>query len=70
MGTTKIPPLYFCPDCNALYQLVQIEAGSETNYREITCSNCGTPFPAREGKFVLKYFMLRKAARTQKWKRE
>jgi hypothetical protein len=25
--------------------------------------------PAREGKFVLKYFMLRRAARVQRWKR-
>jgi hypothetical protein len=62
-------PTYFCPNCNALYQIVRVEAGPETAYREITCRDCGGPFPAREGKLVLKYFMLRKAARVQKWKR-
>jgi hypothetical protein len=67
MPTDK--PLYFCPNCNALYQIVKVEAGPEIVSREITCRECSAPFPAREGKFVLKYFMLRKAARSQKWKR-
>jgi hypothetical protein len=28
--------------------------------REIACQACCRPFPAREGKFLLKYFLLRK----------
>jgi hypothetical protein len=27
-----------------------------------------TTFPAHDGKFVLKYFMLRQSARIQRWK--
>jgi hypothetical protein len=54
-------PTYFCPNCNALYQIVKVEAGPEGTSREITCRACGAPFLAREGKFVLKYFMLRQA---------
>jgi hypothetical protein len=67
MPTDK--PLYFCPNCNALYQIVKVEAGPETISSAITCRACGGPLPAREGKFVLKYFMLRKAARDRKWRR-
>jgi hypothetical protein len=60
---------FHCPNCNALYQVVKVEAGPETLNREITCRSCGGPFPNREGKFVIKYFLLRNAARIQKWKR-
>jgi hypothetical protein len=57
-------------NCKALYELVKVEAGPETVSRQITRRECGGPFPARQGKFVLKYFMLRKAvARKRKSKR-
>ena len=62
-------PLFNCPNCNALYQVVKVEAGPETVDRDITCRACGAPLPAREGKSVMKYFILRKAGRSQKWKR-
>jgi hypothetical protein len=61
------PPMYHCPNCDALYQIVRVEAAPETSFREITCRDCDAPFPAREGKFTLKYFMLRKAAHRQRW---
>jgi hypothetical protein len=61
------PPMYYCPNCDALYQIVRVEAAPETSFREIACGDCGAPFPVREGKFVLKYFMLRKAAHRQRW---
>jgi hypothetical protein len=61
------PPMYYCANCDALYQIVMAEAAPETGFREITCRDCGAPFPAREGKFVLKYFMLRKAVHRQRW---
>ena len=56
-------------NCNALYQIVKVEAGPETVDRQVTCRTCGGPFPGREGKFVIKYFLLRNAGRIQKWKR-
>ena len=58
-----------CPYCNALYQVVKVEAGPEAVDREITCRSCGGPLTGRDGKFVLKYFLLRKAGRVQNWKR-
>ena len=67
MATGK--PSFHCPNCNALYQLVKVEADLRTTVREITCRPCGGPLPGREGKFILSYYLLRKAGRTQKWKR-
>ena len=61
------PPLFFCPTCKALYQVVKTEAGPETVNYDITCQECKAPFPAREGNFALKYFMLRKGARDRRW---
>jgi hypothetical protein len=41
----------------------QVEAGPETVDLEVVCRICGAPFRGREDGFVLKYFLLRKAAR-------
>ena len=59
------PRIHFnCPHCNALYQIVRTETGPETTTeREVTCRACAGPLPAREGNFILKYFLLRKAPR-------
>jgi predicted Zn finger-like uncharacterized protein len=59
---------YKCPNCDALYQVVKVD-GSATSDREVTCRHCGAPLPRREGKFVIKYFLLRSAARVQRWRR-
>ena len=51
-------PFFRCPSCKALYQVVKAEAGPET---VVACSICSGPLVAREGQFILKYFLLRKA---------
>src|SRR6476646_2985890 len=61
MGAGNSPPLFTCPNCKALYQVVKLEAGLGTIDAEIRCRVCGGPLVGREGKFVLKYFLLRKA---------
>jgi hypothetical protein len=38
-------PSFHCPNCNALYQVVKVEAGPETAYRAINCRACGAPLP-------------------------
>jgi DNA-directed RNA polymerase subunit RPC12/RpoP len=58
-------PLFRCPNCAALYQVVRVEAEQE-NDREITCRACGGPLPAREGQFVMKYFLLRRAGERER----
>jgi hypothetical protein len=52
-----------CPNCNALYHVVRVEAEPETKDRQRTCRDCGCPFRGREGKNVLKYLLLRPPAR-------
>jgi hypothetical protein len=50
---------FSCPNCNALYHRIKVEAGPEI----VDCLACGGPLPGRDGSFVLKYFLLRKALR-------
>jgi hypothetical protein len=55
---------FACPTCQALYDVVKVEAGPEADSgRQLTCRSCGTPLAARDGKFILKYFMLRTATK-------
>jgi hypothetical protein len=67
--TAANKPFFKCPNCEALYHIVKVEAGPQSADREITCLACGGPLPAREAKFVMKYFLLRKPGRIQKWRR-
>ena len=50
--------LFNCPNCETAYRVVLAEAGPETKDREITCRHCGEPLNGREGRFVLKYFLV------------
>ena len=58
---------FHCPNCNALYKVVKVEAGPETpDVEVVTCRSCGGPLAAREGNFVLKYFLVRKPERVHR----
>jgi hypothetical protein len=57
---------FTCRNCNAIYQMVKVEAGPETVDREVNCRSCGATLPGRDGNFVLKYFMLCKADRVRR----
>jgi hypothetical protein len=52
--------MFTCPSCRAPYQIIKVEAGPESDSREIVCLVCGGPVAAREGEFVLKYFLMRR----------
>jgi predicted Zn finger-like uncharacterized protein len=54
---------FVCPSCHALYRVVGVDIDPDAAESEIACRACGNPMPAREGKFVLKYFLLRKGGR-------
>ncbi len=58
-----------CPSCDALYQVVKAEAGPETSDGKIPCRVCGAPLAARDGEFVLKYFLLRQGGRKEVWQK-
>jgi hypothetical protein len=56
-----------CPNCDALYYLIEAEAGPETDDVEgIECVACDEPLPAREGRMVLKYFLSGRSPRQRK----
>jgi hypothetical protein len=65
-GKSNSLVFFTCLNCKALYQLVKVEAGLGTVDRAVTCLVCGAPLPGREGKFVLKYSLLRKTERPKK----
>jgi hypothetical protein len=49
---------FACPNCNALYEMIRQEAGSETVNSEITCCACGGPLPNREGQVRSQIFPI------------
>lgn len=49
-----------CGNCGAPYEVVRVEA-PVTADRVIACLSCGVPLEAREGRFVLKYFLVGRA---------
>jgi DNA-directed RNA polymerase subunit RPC12/RpoP len=57
---TEQPPVthYECPNCQAQYRLVRVEAAADTPDRKITCRSCGAPLQAREGRYFLKYILV------------
>jgi hypothetical protein len=59
----------YCPHCEALYHVIKLEAAPESVDRQTKCAICDGSLSAGDGKYSLKYFLLRKAARRQKWQR-
>jgi hypothetical protein len=46
-----------CVHCGAEYKLVRVEGESEQI--NVACVHCGNSLPARDGQFILKYFMVK-----------
>ena len=49
---------FTCPNCDASYMVVHVQAAPLTLYRQITCRSCDGPLEAQKGRFILKYFLL------------
>lgn len=58
--------LFVCQRCGAQYRLVRVETPAAANEAEVECLDCGTPFRAREGSFVLKYFAVKRPRRSKR----
>jgi predicted SprT family Zn-dependent metalloprotease len=52
-------PAVYCCRCGAQYKVVRQEAPPDHN-RKIACLSCSESLEAREGKFVLKYFRVKR----------
>jgi hypothetical protein len=46
-----------CPNCEATYKLIRVEAPPDYD-RELACLSCGAPLRNREDKFALKYLQV------------
>lgn len=55
-GPMTEPIKFQCPNCEAGYKVVRVEAARTGEDRQLTCLGCGAPLLNREGKFALKYF--------------
>jgi hypothetical protein len=62
-ATMDEPTVFNCPNCDALYKLVRMDAPPSSKEREITCRRCGAPLRGREGAFILKFFLVKNATR-------
>jgi len=60
MAAASMRKTFNCRNCDAVYRVVRVEAGPETMDREITCRSCDGPLQGREGRFVLKYFLVKR----------
>lgn len=47
-----------CPNCGARYKVVRMEADKIDVEREIVCRRCGDPLEGRQGRYILKYFLV------------
>jgi predicted Zn finger-like uncharacterized protein len=54
---TESATKFQCPNCEAAYKVVRIEAPPDHN-NPVLCLSCGGPLKNREGKFALKYFRV------------
>jgi hypothetical protein len=57
---------FSCPNCNAKYRLVRVEAEPEPSHGRIECYHWGGPLNGREGRFILKYFLIDRPRRQLK----
>ena len=48
---------FACPTGGAYYEIVRVEAGPVMPEGRLTSVKCGGPLHAREGRFILKYFL-------------
>jgi hypothetical protein len=49
-----------CPKCGTPYTLLHVEADATSEDGDIACTGCSAPLLARDGQFVLKYFLMRR----------
>ena len=51
------------PNCGAQYKLVRVETNEMLRDQQLACRKCGGPLRGRQGRFVLKYFLVDRPGR-------
>jgi len=49
---------FTCPQCQARYKIVRVNAGPQTVNRPVHCKVCRWPFVSSDGEDILKYFLI------------
>jgi hypothetical protein len=57
MTISPVTP-FACPTCGARYKLVRVEADTVSTNGLLMCRSCGGPLNGREGRYILKYFLV------------
>jgi len=65
--TENHPTEFVCLACGTVYKVVRVK--TDANHRLIHCTVCKQPLAPRDGEFVLKYFLARRAGARQQEKR-
>jgi hypothetical protein len=52
------PKPYACPTSEAEYKVVRVAVETGAPEGRLTCRKCGGPLHAREGRYILKYFLV------------
>src|SRR5262249_26493681 len=52
------PQEFGCPQCQARYKIVRVDAGPQPVNRPLYCKVCQRPFVSRDGEDILKYFLI------------
>jgi hypothetical protein len=47
-----------CPNCGARYKIVRVERDEVLSEEQTACLGCDAPLNGREGRLILKYFLL------------
>ena len=52
------PQEFGCPQCQARYKIVRVDAGPQPVNRPLYCKVCRWPFVSTDGEDILKYFLI------------
>jgi hypothetical protein len=57
---TQPTPSFHCPHCGVAYKIVRVEADAAAAApdEKVFCRNCDGELDARDGAFILKYFLV------------
>ena len=55
---TDHPRDFACPECQARYKIVRMNAEPGASYPTLQCMVCDKPLAATEGDSILKYFLV------------
>jgi hypothetical protein len=66
MTAKEAESVFDCPNCGARYKLVRVEAEMTGADTPVACRCCGAPLEGRDGRHILKYFLVDRPKHTDR----